>query len=122
MASGSDPVTMPASPVHGSQVSTAAPVPSGKSLPQGGKSQPAAPQAAARNTTQDVEAQIALLNKALNDSGRPAQFRVAPNSGASLIQEINPANGAVIGEYPTVTFPELARSLGISSALIDELA
>jgi uncharacterized FlaG/YvyC family protein len=70
----------------------------------------------------NVEAQVALLNKFLNDSGRPAQFRVDPASDAKLIQEINPATGEVIGEYPAISFPALARSVGISGALIDERA
>ena len=52
---------------------------------------------------------MALLNKYLNDSGRPAQFRVDPNSDSKLIQEINPATGEVIGEYPAISFPALAR-------------
>jgi biotin operon repressor len=47
---------------------------------------------------------------------------VDPNSDAMLIQEVNPANGAVIAEYSAVSFPELAKSLGISSAVIDEYA
>ena len=72
--------------------------------------------------TSDVQAQVAFLNKYLNDSGKPDQFRVAPNSNSLLIQEVNPATGAVIGEYPAIAFPALAKSLGISSALIDEHA
>ena len=39
-----------------------------------------------------------------------------------LIQEVNPATGEVIAEYPVIAFPALAESLGISSALIDEHA
>jgi len=35
---------------------------------------------------------------------------------------VNPASGAVIAEYPAISFPELARSLGISRALIDDHA
>jgi hypothetical protein len=62
---------------------------------------------------------VTLLNKYLNDSGRPDQYRVAPDSDSTLIQEVNPATGAVIAEYPAISFPALARSLGISSALID---
>ena len=52
----------------------------------------------------DVQAQVQLLNKYLNDSGKPDQFRVAPNSDDKLIQEINPANGEVIGEFPASEF------------------
>lgn len=125
MASGSEPVRMPVVSVQGSQAQTPSvtPPPAGKPLPSSGNSSPgAAAQAAAQaRNAQDVAAQVALLNKFLNDSGRPDQFRVAPNSDAKLIQEINPANGKVIAEYPSITFPELARSLGISGAVIDAL-
>jgi hypothetical protein len=69
-----------------------------------------------------LQAQVAVLNKYLNDSGRPDQYRVDPNSNSTLIQEVNPATGAVIAEYPAIAFPALAKSLGVSSALIDEHA
>ncbi len=62
------------------------------------------------------------LNKHLNDSGRPAQFRVDPQSGNKVIQEINPANGEVIGEFSIDEFPALARSVGVSGLIIDDLA
>ena len=126
MASDGNPVKIPAtSLVHGSQAPTTVtvPQPSGKALPPAGK--PAASSAAAgarsdaANRSTDVQAQVAFLNKYLNDSGRPDQFQVDPNSN-SLIQEVNPASGAVIAEYPAIMFPELARSLGISRAVIDE--
>ena len=76
----------------------------------------------AANRSTDVQAQVAFLNKYLNDSGRPDQFRVDPNSDSMLIQEVNPATGAVIAEYPSLSFPALAKSLGISSAVIDDHA
>ena len=124
MASDGNPVQIPAvSLVHGSQAPTTVTVPpnSGKSLPRAGKA--AAGAAAARsstaNRTTDVQAQVAFLNKYLNDSGRPDQFRADPNT-ATLIQELNPATGEVIAEYSAISFPELAKSVGISSALIDE--
>jgi len=99
MASDGQPVKIPVtSLVHGSQAPTTVGFQhGGKSLPPSGK--PAAPQAAAKvipaNT--DVQTQVRLLNKYLNDSGKPDQFRVAPSSDDKLIQEINPANGEVIG-------------------------
>jgi hypothetical protein len=124
MASDGKPVQIPVlSLVHGSQAPTkvASPPVSGKSLPPTGKT--ATPAAAAKssaaNRSTDVQAQVAFLNKYLNDSGRPNQFRTDPNS-QTLIQEVNPANGEVVAEYSAITFPELARSLGISSAVIDE--
>jgi hypothetical protein len=65
---------------------------------------------------------VAQLNKYLNDSGRPNQFRVDPTSSGKTIQEINPASGEVIGEYSVAQFPELARSLGVSGVLVDSRA
>ena len=129
MASDATPVQIPAiSLVHGSQAPTKVTVPQsgGKSLPPSGNAAAQAATAASKSTavsrTSDVQAQVAFLNKYLNDSGKPDQFRVAPNSNSMLIQEVNPATGAVIGEYPAIAFPALAKSLGVSSALIDEHA
>jgi hypothetical protein len=65
---------------------------------------------------------VTQLNKYLNDSGRPNQFRVDPASSGKTIQEINPASGEVIGEYSVAQFPELARSLGVSGVLVDSRA
>ena len=126
MASDANPVQIPVtSLVHGSQEPTTIPASSGKALPPAGNIAPTAAASAkssAANRSTDIQAQVAFLNKYLNDSGRPDQFRVDPNSDSRLIQEVNPATGAVIAEYPSVTFPALAKSLGISSALIDEHA
>jgi len=132
MASDGYPVQIPAiSLVHGSRAPTAVAVEqsSGKSLPPRGNAaapppaeSAAAPKSSALNRTTDLQAQVALLNKYLNDSGRPAQFRVDPNSDSKLIQEINPATGEVIAEYPAISFPALARSVGISGAVIDRHA
>jgi len=110
---------------------------SGKPLPAGGKNVPRA--AAASGVTAkaagdaataanpptpstDPRSLVDLLNKYLNESGRPDQFRLAPNSGGKLIQQVNPATGEVIGEFPVSEFPALARSVGASSLLIDSLA
>lgn len=65
---------------------------------------------------------VTQLNKYLNDSGRPDQFRVDPASRGQTIQQINPATGEVIGEFSTAQFPELARSLGVTGVLIDSRA
>ncbi|MGO8828701.1 MAG: hypothetical protein ACLQAR_15145 [Steroidobacteraceae bacterium] len=133
MASDVNPVQIPAiSLVHGSQAPTRV-IDSrsgGNSLPPSGNapapaaagSAAASARAAATAGTTTLQAQVALLNKYLNDSGRPDQFRVDPSSDATLIQEINPATGEVIAEYPAITFPALARSVGISGAVIDEHA
>jgi hypothetical protein len=69
----------------------------------------------------DPALQVNLLNSHLNDSGRPDQFRVDP-TGGKLIQQINPANGAVVGEFSAEEFPALARSIGASGLIIDSLA
>jgi hypothetical protein len=74
-------------------------------------------------TEPDLRNLVTQLNKHLNDSGRPDQYRVDPAS-STTIQEINPATGAVIGEFSASEFPALARSTGASSPglLIDSLA
>jgi hypothetical protein len=125
MASDGSPVLIPAISLHGSQAPTTVntPRPSGKPLPPAGNQAAATASSAkanATNRTSDLQAQVAFLNKYLNDSGRPDQYRVAPDSDSTLIQEVNPASGVVVAEYPAITFPALAKSLGISNALIDE--
>ncbi len=129
MASDANPVQTPAiSLVHGSQAPTkvTSSASSGNTLPPAGNSTADTAAAGAKSPgvtrTNDAQAQVAFLNKYLNDSGKPDQFRVAPNTDSSVIQEINPANGAVVGDYPVIAFPALAKSLGISGALINERA
>jgi hypothetical protein len=127
--------------VQGSQAPITARVQeaSGKVLPPSGNSlaaQPAdaiAPSAqpneiAASTTSKapvvsatDAQSLVTQLNKALNDSGRPDQYRVDPSSD-NKIQQVNPANGAVIGEFLASEFPALARSVGVSGALFDSHA
>jgi|SRR5271170_3385388 len=118
--------------VQGSQAPIAARVQeaSGKVLPPSGNSLAAqvaqaaqAADAKAPSTgTTDAQTLVAQLNKALNDSGRPDQYRVDPSSGDKMIQQINPANGAVVGEFLATEFPALARSVGVSGALFDSHA
>src|SRR5277367_4433883 len=113
MASDGQPVKIPAvSLVHGSQAPTVTVQHSGKTLP---------PSGSARSAPADssVQSQVALLNKYLNDSGKPDQFRVDPASDGKLIQQINPATGVVIGEFPASEFAALARSVGISGAVVN---
>ena len=112
--------------VQGSQATTSVTVQSasGKPLPPTGKTAAAAAAAAtklAATRAADPQALVAQLNKYLNDSGRPDEFRVDPASG-KLILQINPANGAVLGEFSVDEFPALARSVGASGLLIDSLA
>jgi hypothetical protein len=116
--------------VQGSPATTSVTIQSGngKALPQNGNTviaaasagatapKPAAPRAA------DPQTLVDQLNKYLNDSGRPDEFRVDPASSDKLIQQINPANGAVLGEFSVDEFPALARSIGASGLLIDRLA
>jgi hypothetical protein len=133
--------------IHGSQATQPASgqQSSGKSLPAGGKHAPPAPAAESvttpaaadaatadaavaarkappppRNT--DPQSMIEILNKHLNDSGRPDQYRLDPTSGNKVIQQINPATGAVIGEFSVDEFPALARSVGATGLLIDSRA
>src|SRR5271165_1700236 len=148
MASNGVPVDASvASIVQGSQapLSIAFSAPSGKVLPAGNTAttveaavaastaEPATAQAAASHGTPipakavssatkqpDLRTLIAQLNKFLNDSGRPDQYRVDPQSQAT-IQEINPSNGAVIGQFSASEFPALARSVGASGLLFDQL-
>ena len=138
-----------ASPVQGSQAtSSSLKSGSGKFLPQTGNiataeasprtsdtAQAAASvlaavsaQAAATNVnkapvqnTRDPQSLVQQLNKYLNDSGRPDQFRLDPSNG-NLIQQVNPSSGAVVGEFSAAEFPALARSVGGSGLLIDSLA
>jgi uncharacterized FlaG/YvyC family protein len=131
MASDGQPVKISAtSLVHGSQAPTTVKVQSGKVLPQSGNAAASAAAAKSRVPAKsvpaagstDLPAQITLLNKFLNDSGRPIQFRVDPSSDNKLIQEVNPATGEVIGEYSATEFAALARSVGISGVLVNSHA
>jgi uncharacterized FlaG/YvyC family protein len=116
MASDGQPVKIPAvSLVHGSQAPKVAVQHSGNVLPPSGR--PAAPPAKPH-----LQAQVQLLNKYLNDSGKPFQFRMDPTSGGRTIQQVNPANGAVIAEFPADEFAALARSLGVSGVILDSHA
>jgi hypothetical protein len=69
-----------------------------------------------------LQSAVTLWNSYLNDSGQPNRFRVAPNTGDKMIQEINPATGAVVGEYSVAAFPALAKSLGLLGSLLDTRA
>ena len=80
----------------------------------------AKPTAAAQASEKaSIAAQTAALNKALNDSGSPAKFRASKDD--KQIEEVNPSNGEVVAVYPAEEFAELARSVGITGALVDEL-
>jgi hypothetical protein len=132
MASDGRSVAIPAtSLVHGSQAPTTVTVQhGGKTLPPSGNAaaEPAAarPTAAAKSSAAadntNPQQQVTLVNKFLNDSGRPDQFRVAPDSDDKLIQQINPATGEVVGEFSASEFAALARSVGLSGVLVNSRA
>ena len=135
MASDGVPVLSPVTRlVQGSQapVSVTVQKASGKPVPAGGhiaRAQVPEKPAAKGNEVAvrakrdaELDAIIAHMNKAFNDSGRPTQFRVDTSSGRKLIQEINPANGEVVGEFSAAEFPALARGLGVPGLLIDSHA
>ena len=115
MASDGQTVKLPAISLVQSQPPAAAVQHSGQVLPQPGKPAPTAP-------ATNVQGQVTLLNKYLNDSGKPDQFRVDPSSDDKLIQQINPATGEVVGEFPASEFAALARSVGISGVSLDKHA
>jgi hypothetical protein len=114
--------------VQGSQAATSVTLQSGsgKPLPPTGKTATTTASAAAAATklaaarAADPQTLVEQLNKYLNDSGRPDEFRVDPTS--KMIQQVNPANGVVLGEFAVDEFPALARSVGASGLLIDSLA
>jgi hypothetical protein len=91
-------------------------------LPQGGRTAAAtAVQQPKATPAASTEQLVAQLNKHLNISGRPDQYRVDPTG--KVIQQINPATGDVLGEFLISEFPALARSVGLSGgAIIDDRA
>jgi hypothetical protein len=66
-----------------------------------------------------LQSQLGMSKPCVNDSGRSVYYRVDPRSGNRRIQEINPATGNVIAEYPVSEFPVLARSAGLVGVLVD---
>jgi hypothetical protein len=73
-------------------------------------------------SSDSLQPRVSLVNKHLNDSGQPSRFRMDPNSGEKLIQEINPATDEVIGEYSVSEFPALAKNLGLVGSLVNSRA
>jgi hypothetical protein len=117
----SDPVHGPATlstPYAGS--GNVAPVVANPTIPRISPAGSSGGAAAAASATAEPQALVAQLNKLLNDSGLPDQFRLDP--AGKLIQQINPATGAVVGELPASEFPALARTVGASGLLLDSLA
>jgi hypothetical protein len=74
------------------------------------------------STAPDSKTVVAALNKYLNDTGRPDQFRIVSGSGGKVIQQVNPANGEVIGQFSVTEFPALAQSVVGGSAQVDSTA
>ena len=108
------PIAVPAASRAGSSAS-------GKSLPPSGKDVPQAAPPSGAASGGAAQALVNLLNKNLNDSGQPDQFRVDPASN-ELIQQINPAKGAIVGQFSIEEFPALARSVGASGGIVDDRA
>ena len=77
---------------------------------------------AAVHATVDAQTLVDQLNKHLNDSGRPDQFRMAPSSDGKIIQQVNPSTGEIVGQFSASEFPALARSVGASGLLFDSRA
>jgi uncharacterized FlaG/YvyC family protein len=59
------------------------------------------------------------LNSRFNTSGQADQFRLNIDSGHTVIQQINPESGEVIGEFPESEFPALAQGLSGPGALFN---
>jgi uncharacterized FlaG/YvyC family protein len=125
-------------------------VPGGKSptaataLPSGGKSLPVNGHSAASPTdtklkapvksadksadpaaakgSPDLPALVQQLNRHLQNSGRPNQYKLDSSSGRNVIQEINPDTNEVVDEIPATEFKALAQELGISGLLVDTRA
>src|ERR1700682_3969047 len=118
MASDGLPVALPvANAVQQSQVSVPAVPPRGGKLspPAGGYLHAEAAQAAETapppvraDAVRSLEAVVANVNRAFNDSGKPTQFRVDPSSGNKVIQQINPATGKVVAQFEASELPALA--------------
>lgn len=119
--------TLPASGAH--------PADGAYPAPPGGQAQaqvPAQPQPQTPGTTPaakpapDLQALTAELNKHFQESGRPTQFRLDSSSGRTMIQEVNPDTGKVIGEIPASEFEGLAQGLkqdvGVPGLLLDTRA
>ena len=122
MASNGIPVALPAAK------SDDIPRASGKPLPASGRVPPVKTGAApviksidepVPKPTVDLQTLVAHLNRHLNTTGQPFQFRAHPAAGSNIIQEINPATDEVIGEYSAAEFPALAQGLGIPGLFVD---
>jgi hypothetical protein len=128
MASDGIPVKPFASqPVQGSNppppvvVAATAHPSNGKSLPASGINAPAQPVRPPPpvKPAADLHALLAQLNKQVQSSGRPNQYRLSSSAGHQVIQEVNPDTNKVIGEIPASEFKALAQSLGVSGLLVD---
>jgi hypothetical protein len=114
VASALQPIASPAAEVPAVQQSQALQQPAPVQAPQ------AAQPASTAADTVSLQSKLAQLNKSLNDSGLPAQFRASADD--SYIEELNPLTGEVIAQYSATEFPALARSVGISGATVNSLA
>jgi uncharacterized FlaG/YvyC family protein len=127
MASDGIPVNVPNTRlVHGSraQASETVKSDSGNALPPSGNRLPPKPVIGAAPVSKkpDVEALVSQLNKHLNESGRPDQFRLDTSAGRSVIQQVDPNTGEVVAEYSEAEFPMLAQGLSGAGRLLDTRA
>ena len=127
MASDAVPIKASGTPsVQAIQAPEAAtdPLAGGKSLPSYGTKMAARPASTAppAKAPADLHALVAQLNKHLQTSGRPNQFRLDTSAGRKVIQEVNPDTQSVITEYPASEFAALAQNLGVSGLLVDTVA
>jgi uncharacterized FlaG/YvyC family protein len=125
MASDGIPVNVPVTRlVHGSQAQASETVKSGSVLPRSGGSLPAKPVIGAVPVSKkpDAEALVSRLNRPLNESGRPDQFRLDTSAGRNVIQQVDPNTGEVVAEYLEAEFPMLAQGLSGAGRLVDTRA
>jgi uncharacterized FlaG/YvyC family protein len=127
MASDGIPVNVPITRlVHGSQAQASETVKSesGSALPRSGENSPAKAVVGASPVRKkpDAEALVSQLNKPLNESGRPDQFRLDTSAGRNVIQQVDPNTGEVVAEYSEAEFPMLAQGLSGAGRLVDTRA
>jgi uncharacterized FlaG/YvyC family protein len=127
MASDGIPVNVPITRlVHGSQAQASETVKSesGSALPRSGENLPAKAVVGASPVRKkpDAEALVSQLNKPLNESGRPDQFRLDTSAGRNVIQQVDPNTGEVVAEYSEAEFPMLAQGLSGAGRLVDTRA
>lgn len=129
MAREGSPVTLPAASARPSGTGSSLSLKGGASSLAPGKTGNLTPNRSARSVATKApaatpdshrsQALTAALNKVLNDSGKPTQFRLDPTSDNKVIQQINPVTGEVVAQFEVREFPALAGGLGALGVLVD---